>query len=234
MSEPKKRKVLLYSGGMDSYMASYLEEPDACVYVDVGSVYGAKEMARLASPAHGVLVKERLDLGRFERDDLILPQRNAFMVLLAAMHGEHVVLAATSGDRSCDKDRGFALQMKRLMDHMWQEQHWTGARTFDVLLPFATVSKAQLVGQFLMAGGDEGELMKLAGSCYDARSSACGKCKACARRWVALKKNGLYCDDVFDNNPRAYFTEEVMQRAREGKYRGTSEDADIVAVVESY
>ena len=50
-----------------------------------------------------VILDGVLDLGRFERDDMIVPQRNAFLIMLAAMYGETLYLASISGDRARDK-----------------------------------------------------------------------------------------------------------------------------------
>ena len=41
------KKVLLYSGGMDSWLISHLWKPDVKLYIDTGSSYAAEERRRL-------------------------------------------------------------------------------------------------------------------------------------------------------------------------------------------
>jgi len=41
------RSVLLFSGGMDSYAARMLYEPDVLLYVDAGTRYAHAELRRL-------------------------------------------------------------------------------------------------------------------------------------------------------------------------------------------
>lgn len=226
------RSVLLYSGGMDSVCASWLLSPDVCLYVQMGGRYGAKEHAAHRPPPRGelLLLTGVLDLTRFEREDLIVPQRNAYLVLLAAQYGRRIMLAATAGDRSTDKDTPFVELMTGLLHHLWAPSHWNEGGDHRVELPLAGMSKRQIVAAYLAAGGDADLLTTCGGSCYSAHSLACGACKACARRWVALKLNGI--DKRFDADPREYFTPEMIERALAGRYRGELEDRDILEALE--
>ncbi len=221
------RKVLLYSGGLDSHILARLWKPDVCLYVHTRSRYGALEFAHLRPPPHGELVVDfRLTLEDVERKDLIVPHRNAFLVLVAAYYGTEIALAATAGDRSTDKDNRFAAAMESLLDHIYQPQHWTGAGLdFHVELPVKDKTKRQLVREWVASGGDPAELARVV-SCYDGASVACGRCKACARKWVALYLEGIEC--AFDSDPALYFTPDMVAKARTGDYRGDAEDADMI------
>ena len=85
------KKVLLYSGGLDSFCLAQIAKPDVLIYIDLESRYTKAELKHLSVPKDcedTPLVHETLSLGRFEREqDLIIPARNAFMVLLAAQYG---------------------------------------------------------------------------------------------------------------------------------------------------
>ena len=81
-----------------------------------------------------------LNLGQYERDDAIVPNRNAHLVLLASHYGEHIMLGSVSGDRSFDKDEKFYFRMEDLLNHMWQEQQWT-ERKFKIESPFKDKKK---------------------------------------------------------------------------------------------
>lgn len=228
-------KLLLYSGGLDSFIASHLFRPDRCLYVDLKSRYSDKEIANLVPPAYGELVfdHEILNLQHFERPDLIIPQRNAFLILAGALYGgSEIMLGATQGDRSKDKDLVFASRMNELLAHIWSPQHWLMAgRTINVTLPMRELSKRELVRRYLRTGGDPA-LLQLCVSCYDSDSIRCGRCKACARKWMALVLNGVECR--FDADPSDYFSPETIRLARKGEYRGQPEDNELLEALRSW
>lgn len=224
----KPLTVLLYSGGLDSHIASFLYKPDVCLYLNVHGRYNQQELDNMTPPAWGDLeIKDLENLSEWENfGNLILPQRNAFFILQAAYYGERILLGATYGDRSSDKDQYFRQQMELLLNHMWQPQHWLpDGRKMSVEMPMKDFTKVELVKQYLKAGGEIDTLRKVV-SCYSGTSNHCGKCKPCARKWVALKLNGIVAD--FDHDPKKYFTETMIQSMRTGTYRGPKEDAEIL------
>ena len=123
------KSVLLYSGGMDSLMINALLKPDILLNVNMNSTYDARERKTfpdLVSEFEELIYLDKeLDLGIYERDDAIVPNRNAHLVLLASHYGETIWLGSVGGDRSFDKDQAFYGHMETLLNHMWQEQHWT-------------------------------------------------------------------------------------------------------------
>lgn len=197
MIPPQDSRVLLYSGGLDSYCLAWgwaqERPPDLCLYVDTRSVYADKERAYLAPPPWNipVAVDTRLTLADCERPDGIVPNRNSFLVLVAAYYGTHISLAATAGDRSADKTVWWARDCTALLNRAFGVQHWCpDGRTFTVELPGCLFTKTQLVAGYLAAGGPPAALLSTV-SCYHPTLLHCGQCKACVRRWVALQLNGL-------------------------------------------
>ena len=78
--------VILYSGGMDSLMIDYLLKPDVLLNISMNSAYDARE--RESFPDKEIIYLDNvIDLGRYERDDAIIPNRNAHLVLLASHYG---------------------------------------------------------------------------------------------------------------------------------------------------
>lgn len=225
-------KVLLYSGGMDSIIASHLCKPDFCLYIDVGGRYNNIELGTLTKPPHGELIIDRLPLGQWERkEDLILPQRNAYFALWAANYGDEILLGATYGDRSTDKDEPFAEKMNSLFEHIWSPQHWLPeGRKVKLTLPLKEFTKGELVKRFLDEKGSRNLLIK-ATSCYSGDSVACGRCKPCARKWVALTVNKINITHGFDSDPREYFTPEILEKVRKFQYRGSREDREILTAL---
>ncbi len=237
---PINSAVLLFSGGMDSVCIAHLCHPDLLLYVPSHSAYNQAEdeciqqLVRrnlIAREKLIILSQSTLNLRIWERDDMIVPNRNAHLLLLASNFGDHLMLASVEGDRSNDKDEYFYHLMKQLLNHMWDEQHWTAQRKFTVSSPAKNWTKAELVHSYLRSGGTRDALLT-SYSCYAGYSTHCGICKPCARKWVALALNGV-------RTPKGYFREafwdqEWFQKAYplmlEQQYRGR-EDEDFVRFV---
>lgn len=234
---PLARTCLLFSGGMDSLCFARLLQPSVLLYVTSNAPYTAQETQCVeqlrASGAFGagefVKLDGVLDLGRWERDDLIVPNRNAHLVLLASNYADEILLGSVEGDRSLDKDPTFYARMTALLDHMWGEQHWTAQRRFAVSSPFKSITKTALVGRFLADGGDANDLLT-SYSCYRGSPTHCGVCKPCARKRVALENNEVmapagYWEREFVEAP---WWEALWPAINSGAYRG-AEDRDFVA-----
>lgn len=227
------RTVLLYSGGLDSYALAALLRPTILLTVDTGTGYGDVEQARLRVPSGLGDRLRRLpmrDLARFERPgDLILPGRNATLVLAAANYGDTIYLGATAGDRVCDKDEGFRTRMNALLAHLYQPQWWLPeGRQVELQLPVKHLTKRQIVAEYLAAGLDGAALARGSFSCYHpARATECGKCKPCTRKWVALVVNGirpaLDCSAI---------VRQQVEAAAQGWDRGEQELADMREALE--
>jgi 7-cyano-7-deazaguanine synthase in queuosine biosynthesis len=131
-----------------------------------------------------------------------------------------------SGDRSFDKDEKFYMRMEDLLNHMWQEQHWTEERKFEVYSPYKDKTKTELVKEFLE---NEGQVTALAESysCYEGGEKHCGTCKACFRKWVSLENNGIKFKDYWIDDPKsANWVDEIKDAVYTRSYRG-KEDEDI-------
>lgn len=230
------KSVLLFSGGMDSVIFDKLLNPDILLYIPTGPVYEEIETHKINQLADEkfidrdklICVPDVLNLVSFERDDAIVPNRNAFLMLVASMYGETVYLGSVWGDRSTDKDETFYKHMKTLLDHMWQEQHWTEERKFTISSPYKSVTKTELVREYLEKGYDP-EAMIVSYSCYEGKEPVCGWCKPCFRKWVSLVNNNITIPEgYYVNNPAdAPWLTELLPVIEKGEWRG-KEDADIL------
>ena len=236
----KNKSVLLFSGGMDSVMFDLLLKPDVLLYAPTGANYETIETQKIKDLADKgiidgdklVIMEDTLNLAPFERDDLIVPNRNAYLVLLASHFGETIYLGSVYGDRSFDKDKTFYALMENLLNHMWSEQHWTEKREFTVTSPYKDTTKTELVREYIEAGGDAQNILE-SYSCYRGTEQACGICKPCVRKAVAL-----YCNFIdipagyFEQHPMsAPWIKEVLPQMRDGEYRGR-EDVDFITALE--
>jgi len=229
----RSKSVLLYSGGMDSLIIDYLLEPDILLNISMNSTYDERERKSFPEAVYEeskeiIYLNDVIDLGNYERDDAIIPNRNAHLVLLASHYGETILLGSVSGDRSFDKDKIFYDHMETLLNHMWQKQHWTEERKFTVSSPFKDRTKTDLVEEYLLSGGSEESLLH-SYSCYEGEELHCGHCKACFRKWVALENNGIITGEGYwENTPwDAPWLEDVLYQINNGGYRG-DEDKDIL------
>lgn len=80
------KKVLLYSGGMDSWLIDKIWKPDVKLYIDMKTRYSEEEIKRLPND----VIIEQLDLGKWERTDAIIPLRNLYLVMLATNYGDDI------------------------------------------------------------------------------------------------------------------------------------------------
>jgi 7-cyano-7-deazaguanine synthase len=235
----KDKSVLLFSGGMDSVMFDLLLKPDVLLYIPTGSNYEAIETDKIKQLAEdGVINKDKLiildnnlNLSMFERDDLIVPNRNAYLVLMASHFGETIYLGSVYGDRSFDKDKEFYKLMENLLNHMWQEQHWTEERKFVVTSPFKDTTKTELIKDYVSAGGNVQNILN-SYSCYRGEPQACGICKPCVRKAVSLICNDIEVpSDYFEQDPMtAPWIADVLDLIKEGKYRGREDSEFLLAL----
>ena len=232
--KPTGKMVLLFSGGMDSVIFDHLLQPDILLYLPTGSKYEdieTKKMLDLTSKGYVdgsklVVLPDVLNLSKFERDDAIVPNRNAFLLLFASLYGETLILGSVQGDRSYDKDEIFYDKMEALLNHMWQEQHWTEEKTFKVMSPYKNTTKTQLIKDYLADDGKP-EILLESYSCYEGKEELCGWCKPCFRKWVSLHNNGIAIpENYYKNDPwDAPWLPELKPIILEGRYRGM-EDID--------
>lgn len=239
---PRGKSVMLFSGGLDSLCAAYLMNPDILLYVPTASTYmGAETNALSRLMAHRYVDATKLietgnvlKLDRYERDDMIVPNRNAHLVLLASHYGETIYLCAINGDRPHDKDPHFVELMTDLLNHMWQESPWCEGRLFNIRLPFKIRTKTSLVRAYLHEGGPPAALL-ISYSCYTGNTKPCGTCKTCFRKWVALYNNGVAMpEDYFAQHPMtADWLEKLVPAVVSRTYRG-DEDDDWRNAIEKY
>lgn len=236
----KNKSVLLFSGGMDSVMFDLLLKPDILLYVPMGSDYEDIESEKIRELGESgvfdtgklIVLDKELNLEKFERDDLIVPNRNAHLVLMASHFGETIYLGSVYGDRSFDKDKTFYKLMENLLNHMWEEQHWTEKRTFSVTSPYKDTTKTELIKEYVAAGGKVQSILD-SYSCYKGNEQACGICKPCVRKAVSLICNEIEIpDDYYEQHPMsAPWIRELIPQMMEGKYRGR-EDGEFLRALE--
>jgi len=200
------KRVLLFSGGVDSSALALLWPHDSKLYVDMRTRYSEAEKAHLG----GDVAQVELPLTRWERADGIIPMRNLFLVAIASLYGEQIALGAVAGERMLDKTPMFAKMASEILDYLWQAgepgrrpQGWTQGREIKVELPVVHLTKAELIREVVKVKGIKAttELADRAWSCYEPVEGPsreglplqqCGRCKPCIRNWLAFYNSFIY------------------------------------------
>jgi len=218
LTKPINKKVLLCSAGMDSYIINKLENPDVCLFIDSKSNYsGIEKQWMIKNKEHYnnlVILDDVLDLSMVELDNFIVPVRNLFLAAFGTYFGDEIILGATYGDRSTDKDYTFQGMMNGILNYIYGKGHWCEGRHIDFNLKYKEWTKEDLIKEFIKQGNDVEELILNSFSCYTPTddSEPCGKCKPCTRKFLSiLGATGLDISEYYDNKPRDYFTDDIIK-----------------------
>lgn len=197
-----QRDVVLYSGGLDSYVLwetlkvqhTTVKDP-VRVFIYTGTGDNQKEaehiMRQQGSPKD--LLSLKLPLHEIELGNKIVPFRNFLFVLLAANLGNRIHIGVTIGDTTRDKDYVFKGICDTMLNYFGQVHGKMPyyAEQFSVEMPFKQMTKTEIVRLFIKNGGDPEVLALNTRSCYENNTLECGGCRACLRKLVAFENNGM-------------------------------------------
>lgn len=185
--------VLMFSGGLDSYLAYLTLKQNGIhpllVYADIGHRYRVEEMEAAAALAgrHGEVIHKSnvLNLGMYESLDAFIPNRNGFLAMVGALYGDKIWMAIMEGEQSyddCKKDTFFAMSLA--LTNM-------SGRSTVVDSPFWNYTKAEVIKELKPGYRDS---LRATRSCHNMHLHGglhCGRCGACFRRWVAFSVNNI-------------------------------------------
>ena len=184
-------RVMLFSGGMDCFIAWRLLHRPPAVYFNLGHRYAIDEMVGIHRivkhfPHADIRIESRLRLGSFEDPaGSYIPFRNLLMLLWAHQaHPAHAYVIGQVLEWQTDKNAGFYRQTERTFARL-------GKRSAAIYAPLARMSKTDAVAAFLRAGHPAHELTDLTRSCVLPGPIQCGECPNCMFRWIAFKNNGI-------------------------------------------
>lgn len=222
--DKKSDKILLFSGGLDSYIAwHYLGKPPT-VYFHLGTPYSGKEIKVIKELIPETKVEYILQLGdRQIGANAYIPYRNLHLALLANKYADTIIIAGLKDDMVNDKNEEIFMKFSMLMSDMMQ-------RKIRVESPFWEMTKEQVVRWYLQQGLPVGDLQNTI-SCYTDTifSNQCWVCPACFRKWCALKANKVPVPP-FENIP---LIQDYLARAKAGIYE-PERNATIIQVVADY
>jgi 7-cyano-7-deazaguanine synthase in queuosine biosynthesis len=198
----KPKKVLLYSGGLDSFIASAYLKPDMRVYVPLGHRYQEAEMKSIMRTNHvgKIHYAPGMHIGAFEKNDAEIPLRNSYLCHVAtsmalreypAANSYMIALIVQEDEMSIpDRTQEFMMNMSTLLTSL-------SGKNIIVESPFVHMDKTDMVHWYIENYGKSGIASLVSThSCYSpVRSNSgfieCGNCPACFRKFVALANNDI-------------------------------------------
>lgn len=187
-------RALLYSGGMDSFIAyHYLGRPRT-FYFDLQHRYAKKEKMAIVRTIPTTFILKYLKLTEFEQEDANIPMRNLYLVMTLAnflakrgFTRGSIYIVCQKGEMSIpDRSETFFSDINRIVK-------FYGPFNFDVINPFPHMTKAQMVKWYKETIGDIDMLKRTVG-CYSSTPGHCLACSACFRRNVAFAYNDIPLD----------------------------------------
>lgn len=234
------QKILLYSGGMDSYLIDKLWKPDRRIYVDMHTRYSKQEIDCIKKRRNDV---EFIDfpLGQWEREDKIIPLRNLYlpMVICNITGNEDVdiCLGATAGDRVLDKSQEYVEKATDLLNYLYQPQWWIpNGKKVRVNIDYKKYTKEDLLKMYMEQGGDLDKAYNESFSCYepDEEGNICGVCKPCFRKFVAFASVGYEFPEEVLRKTIPYIGKDIIPQIESGKYGRPTEEPYIVDIYNKF
>ena len=180
------KKVLLYSGGMDSWIIDKLWKPDIKLFIDIKTPSSKEERKRLPKD---VIIKE-LDLSEYEEKtgSHLLPLRNLILAEIASYYGDTICIGSVGGSIHYDNNEKFRNDTEQLLNYLYSENN---SKKIKIELPYMNTSKEELVRLYKEKGGNLEEAFNNSFSCYEpVNGKECGECISCKQKIEAFKKNG--------------------------------------------
>lgn len=205
--EEKPAVAVMFSGGLDSYVAlryaEHLGLRAVPVFVRMGHRYEAKEMKTawdlLPEGREMVIVDSGwATLTRRHHVDDIIPARNLILATIGALYAPRVWICALEDERlaaNADKSTEFFGLTTALLSSIFKLWH----REVVVESPFFTMTKAEVIRLALDIGVTREELFATS-SCYSEKERKCGKCLTCFKRYEAFLLNQI-CETGYASNP---------------------------------
>lgn len=207
------KRVLMFSGGMDSFALKkiYSFSNDECLYIDIETQESKQEIKiiQIYFPTIKIIP---LSLYKWELQNKIIPFRNHILALIGAQYANDIYFAFTAGDTTKDKDYIFKSQMEGILNYFGLDQNKISPNIeqnapFSIQMPFKQLTKNQIIQKYIKKGFFIDELNQKSRSCYQGEKKACGKCRSCLRKFVALQLNNINQKELYQENPFNYLSE---------------------------
>lgn len=222
--------ILLFSGGVDSFVAYYYLNQPQTVFFKTNHRYQPMEIQSVKSLIPSTIIDNSINFSTREvGPKAYIPFRNLHYACLASKYADIIYIAGNRDDKISDKTPEIFEEFSDLLSRL-------DGRKISVMSPFWELSKPELVEWYLNYSIDddyETRVQNLLGtaSCYasDLRTKFCGECPACFRKWVAFWLNGI---KLRFNNEKVL--KEYWNLACEGKKYNTDRNTNMLNVISQY
>lgn len=215
-------KVLLYSGGTDSWLIKELWNPDILLYVDMKTQYSKQEIKRIKKRKEEVKIVS-LPLGKWEdKKTAFIPMRNMYLLMVASNYGDEICLGATKEDAggSSDKDIAFLDEANSMLNRLWKPQSLYDGKEVWIQSYFIDFTKEELLHKYLEKGGNINRFKNETFSCYTPKHrKECMGCKACFRKFIVAYGNGATYTKEEKKKMLSFIEKNVVHRTSHAKGR---------------
>lgn len=219
------KKVLLYSGGLDSWLIDKLWNPDLKLYIDIEGRYSNEEIKRLPEDVKVI----KFPLGEYEQPSAFIPMRNLYFLMLGSNYGDNICLGATEGDKgSKDKTEEFLIKAEEMMNYLSGKQSKVlEDRKIEVCKEFIHKYKNDLIEEYLKIGGQIEKAATGTFSChFPDNEEECFNCKPCFRKFCLMEYYGYKYPQERRIKMFRYIRKKIVPRSKnlDGTYyseRGT-------------
>lgn len=198
-------RIMLVSGGLDSFLVSSLKYPwpravPVMARVDVPYFEDDYDAAQYLY-ASLVLTKQEVRVSEaVAMQTGFIPHRN--LAILVAVAQEHpfvreIVVSSPLGTQVGDGQAAFFRAAGRALSAASPD-----GKVIRVVNGMRGHTKASMVREYLRQGLPL-EMLYMTRSCYSAGTMHCGTCNACLQRWIAFTLNGL--SEYWENDPLDVF-----------------------------
>jgi 7-cyano-7-deazaguanine synthase in queuosine biosynthesis len=223
--------VLLFSGGLDSYIAYKFMTVELGIeplllYFPISHRYEKNEMEAISTlKACGHISKVVYDyslyLKEWEEPNANIPMRNLLLAAAAARYGDNIWLTVQKGETNIP-DR-----TPEFFDYCGELLTYLNKQPINLHSPFFDITKVQMVEWYRSKELDPQALLATS-SCYHPgeKGLACGECSACFRRFCALELNGY--KEPYKVKPwNSKLAREYWKKVQNGFY-GKERDEEII------
>ena len=208
------KKILLYSGGVDSWLINQIWKPDIKLYVDLGTTYGKEEIKLFKKYGEDVKIIS-FDLSEWELPNKIIPLRNLYLIMFACNYtydeDVEICLGATVGDRNYDKNLPFLKKVEYLLNYMYSpEDTAIFNKKIKINTDFKSKSKTDLLKLYLGNGGDINTAYNETYGEFKEEMTN-WECKKFYRKYVCFKLNGYEFDEKVDKKMYEYFKDNELE-----------------------
>lgn len=206
----KKECVVLFSGGIDSYIHLCWAERNfdkvTALYVDLEHRYSRREFLAcqelLENHPRVEFIGQHFNLKDHELPNGFIPCRNMYLLQLAAYHSSNIVFGTLHHESAPDHRMPFLKTLMRLIQtQYWANEYVRTPTPLTLYTPFVDLTKTALVRWYLQHVNPYDSELRKTVACYQ-EHAGCGRCRSCLNRWVAFKNNHLpdeaYTDCPYD------------------------------------